>query len=83
MFKGCHKQGKSYLLDCKKQWTHDRVGKASDETMNKAYPKQNQCEPNEVDENTEKALGKHVDSLYSNVISRVVKIRDAVIHAAS
>ena len=53
-----------------------RVDKASDETINKNYVEHKQGELNEKDENTGKALGKHVISLYSTRISRWLKIKD-------
>ena len=58
------------------KWTHERVGKASDEAINKTYAKDKQRELNEKREKTGKALGKHVINLYSTGISLVVKIRD-------
>ena len=63
-----------YLLGSK--WTHGRIDKASDETINKTYAEHKQRELNEKGEKTGKALGKHVINLYSTRISRVVKIRD-------
>ena len=65
---------KAHLLG--KKWTDERVHKASDETINKAYAEYKQRELNEKGEKAGKALGKHVISLYSTGISRVVKIRD-------
>ena len=67
--------GKAYLLG--RKWTHERVDKASDETINKTYAEYKQRELNEKGENTGKTLGKHVINLYSTGISQVVKIRDA------
>ena len=58
-------------LRCK--WTQRKVGKASDETINKTYADYKQRELNEKDEKTRKALGKHVINLYSTGVSRVVK----------
>ena len=54
---------KAYLLGSK--WTQEKVGKASDETINKTYAEYKQRELNEKDEKTGKALGKHVIDLYS------------------
>ena len=54
---------KAYLLGSK--WTQEKVGKASDETINKTYAEYKQRELNEKDEKTGKALGKHVINLYS------------------
>ena len=59
-------KGKGYLLGSK--WTHERVDKASDETINKKYAEYIQRELNEKSEYTGKALGKHVINLYSTCI---------------
>ena len=67
-------KGKAHLLGSK--WTHKRVDKASDETINKTYAEYKQRELNEKGEKTAEALGKHVINLYSTGISRFVKIRD-------
>ena len=67
-------KGKVHLLGSK--WTHKRVDKASDETINKTYAEYKQRELNEKGEKTAEALGKHVINLYSTGISRFVKIRD-------
>ena len=67
-------RGKAYLLGNK--WTHERVDKTSDEEINKAYAEYKQREVTEKGKKTAKALGRHVIELYSNGISRVVKIRD-------
>ena len=61
-----------YLLGSK--WTHEKVGKVSDETINKTYAEYKQRELNEKGEKTGKALDKHVVNLYSTGISCVVKI---------
>ena len=58
------------------KWTHGRVDKASDETINKTYVEHWQRELNEKGEKTGKALGKHVINLYSTGISRWFKIKD-------
>ena len=63
-----------YLLESK--WTHERVGKGSDETINKTHAEYKQRELNQKGEKTGKALGTHVINLCSTGISRVVKIRD-------
>ena len=52
------------------------MDKASDETINKKYTEYIHHELNEKGEKTGKALGKHVISLYSTRISKMVKIRD-------
>ena len=67
-------KGKAHLLGHK--WTHGRVDKASDETINKTYGEYKAKELSEKGEKTGKALGKHVINLYSTGISRMVKIRD-------
>ena len=58
------------------KWTHERVDKASDETISKKYIEYKQRELNEKAEKTGKALGKHVIKLYSIRISQVAKIKD-------
>ena len=67
-------KGKAHLLGHK--WTHERVGKASDETINKTYAEYKQREITEKGEKTAKALRKHVIKLYSNGIFPFVKIRN-------
>ena len=67
-------KGKAYLLGSK--WTQEKVDKASDETINKTYAEYKQRELNEKSEKTGIALGKHVINLYSNGISRWLKIKD-------
>ena len=67
-------RGKAYLLV--RKWTQEKVGKASDKTINKTYVEYKQCELNEKVENTGNALGKQVINLYSTRISWVVKVRD-------
>ena len=67
-------KGKAYLLGHK--WTHERVDKASDETINKTYAEYKQHELSEKYEKTGKALGKHVVKLYSTGISWWVKVKD-------
>ena len=51
------------------KWTHRKVHKASDETINKIYLEYRQLELNEKGEKTGKALGKLVINLYSTGIS--------------
>ena len=58
------------------KWTHERVDKESDETINKTYAEYKQHELNKKGEKTTKALGKHVINLYSTGISSMIKIRD-------
>ena len=61
-------RGKAHLLGHK--WTHERVDKASDETINKTYAEYKQRELNKKGEKTGEALGKHVINLYSTGISQ-------------
>ena len=42
--KGAINKGKVYLLDGKKQWTHERVAKANNETTDKTYAEYKQRE---------------------------------------
>ena len=72
--KGAIDKDKVHLLGHK--WTHEKVDKSSDETINKKYTEYRQRELNEKGENTGKALGKHVINLYSTGISQWFKIRD-------
>ena len=65
---------KAHLLGHK--LTYERVDKASDETINKAYALYKQRDMKEKGEKTGKALVKHVINLYATGISRWVKIRD-------
>ena len=65
--------GKAHLLGHK--GTYERVDKASDETINKAYALYKQRDLNEKGEKTGKVLVRHVINLYSAGISRCVKIR--------
>ena len=60
-------KGKAHLLG---KWTHERVDKASDETINKKYAEYKQREIIEKGAKTGKALGKHVINLYSVRISQ-------------
>ena len=57
-------------------WKHRKVDKSSDEIINKTYAEYKQREVNKKSEKTGKGLGKHVISLYSTGISRMIKIRD-------
>ena len=71
---GAIDKGKGHLLGSK--WTHKRVDKAIDETINKTYAEYKQRELNEKGEKTGKALGKHAINLYSTGISRWLKIKN-------
>ena len=66
-------KGKRHLLG---KWSHEKVDKASDETINKKYAEYKQRELNETGKKTGKALGKHVINLYSTGISRWLKIKN-------
>ena len=66
-------KGKGHLLG---KWTHERVDKASDETINKKYAEYKQRELNEKGEKIGKVLGKHIINLYSTGISKWLKIKD-------
>ena len=56
--------------------THERVDKASDETINITYAEYKQHELNEKGGKTGRALGKHVLDLYSTGLSQWPKIKD-------
>ena len=58
------------------KWTHEKVDKASNETISKKYAEYKQREPIEKGEKTGKAPGKHVINLYSTGISQWLKIKD-------
>ena len=60
-------KGKVYLLGSK--WTHEKLDKASDETINKTYAEYKKRELNEKGKKTGKALGKHIVNFYSTRIS--------------
>ena len=47
------------------KWTHEKVDKASNETISKKYAEYKQREPIEKGEKTGKALAKHVINLYT------------------
>ena len=66
-------RGKANLVH---KWTHERVDKASDETINETYAEYKQRELNEQGEKTGKALGRHVINVYCICISRFLKIKD-------
>ena len=56
------------------EWTHERVDKTSEKTINETYAEYKQRQLNESGEKNRKVLGKHVISLYLSGISQVVKI---------
>ena len=59
-------KGKRHLY---RKWTHERVGKASEETFNKNCTEYIQRKLNEKGGKTGKVLGKYVINLYSTGIS--------------
>ena len=58
------------------KWTHGRVDKSSDETINEIYVEYKQRELTQKGEKTAKTLGKHVINLYSTGVSRWLQIKD-------
>ena len=68
-------RGNACLLGSK--WTHEKVDKASDESINKTYAEYKQHELNKKGEKTWKVLFKYVINLYSTGVSRWIKIKDA------
>ena len=58
------------------KWSHEKVDKASNETISKKYAEYKQREPIEKGEKTGKALAKHVINLYSTGISQWLKVKD-------
>ena len=69
--------GKPYLLGGKKRWTHEKIDKSNDKTINKTHVEYKQHELNEKSEKTRRALGKHIIHLHSIGISQIIKIKDA------
>ena len=67
---------KKKVLSNKKQWTHERVDKASDKSINKTYAKYEQRELTEKGKKTGRVLGKHMISLYSTAIFQEGKLRE-------
>ena len=61
-------RGKANLLGHK--WTYERMGKASNEVINKTYGEYKQCELDGNGEKTGKVLGRYVINLYATRISR-------------
>ena len=72
--KGAISKGK--LLGGEKQWTHERIEKASKKTISNSYAKYRQRQLNQKGEKTEYVLRKHVISLHLSGTAQVVKIRD-------
>ena len=69
-------KGEVYLFDSKKQWTHEKVDKASKKTIDNAYVEYEQHELNENGENNGKTLEKPVITMYLTSLSHVIKMRD-------
>ena len=74
--KGVIGKGEISLLNDKKLWVHEKVDKASNKTINNAYAEYDQHELNLNGENTGKALGKLVISMYLTSVYQVVQMRD-------
>ena len=70
------KKGKADLLGGNKPWTIDQVDKTSDKVIDKLYENYSQREMHEKAENTGKAMGKHIINLYTNRITKFLKIDD-------
>ena len=68
-------RGKACFLESK--WTHEKVDKASDESINKTHAEYKQHELNKKGEKTWKVLFKHVINLYSTEVSQWIKIKDS------
>ena len=56
------------------KWTIKKLEKASDDVIDRLYDEYQQAEVKEKAENTGKAMSKHVVHLYSNSISKILKI---------
>ena len=66
--------GKAHLLPGKKKWSLSRLDKSSDEVIDKLYDDYTQAKLQYKAEKTGKAVGKHIVNLYSNGVSKVLKI---------
>ena len=67
-------QGKAHLLPGKTRWTIKRISKTPETVINKIYNDYEQREIQQKAVKTGQALGTHVTHLYSNGISKVLKI---------
>ena len=67
-------QGKAYLLPGKTPWTEKRLNKATDSVIEKLYADYQQREISEKAIKIGKAVSRHVTNLYSNSISKILKI---------
>ena len=67
-------QGKK--LPGKKHWTVELIDQASNEEVEKLHSKYTQKELQHKGEKTDKAMGKHLIKIYSNGVSKVLRIDD-------
>ena len=67
-------QGK--ILSGKKLWTVELIDQASNEEVEKLLSKYTQKELQHKGEKTGKAMGKHLIKIYSNELSKVLRIDD-------
>ena len=67
-------QGKK--LPGKKPWTAELIDQASNEEVEKLHSKYTQKELQHKGEKTGKAMGKHLIKIYSNGVSKVLRIDD-------
>ena len=67
-------QGKK--LPGKKPWTVELIDEASNEEVEKLHSKYTQKELQHKGEKTGKAMGKHLIKIYSNGVSKVLRIDD-------
>ena len=67
-------QGKK--LHGKKPWTVELIDQASNEEVEKLHSKYTQKELQHKGEKTGKAMGKHLIKIYSNRVSKVLRIDD-------
>ena len=63
-------------LPGKKPWTVELIDQASNEEVEKLHSKYTQKELQHKGEKTGKAMGKHLIKLYSNGVSKVLRIDD-------
>ena len=64
----------SKKLPGKKPWTVELIDQASNEEVEKLHSKYTQKELQHKEEQTGKAMGKHLIKLYSNGVSKVLRI---------
>ena len=71
------KYGKVHLLPGKKgKWSAENIDKKTDEEIEKLYNMYMQRERELNSEITGRAMGRHLNNLYSNGVSKVLKIDD-------